>query len=323
MNSPLEFPAPRSSFSERPLDRDLGFGSLAERPHYRLLNRDGSFNVRRLHAGIVERLFGYHALINLAWSRFFLLLAVWYVGINALFALGYLALGPTALEGTYAGPLFWRAFFFSIHTFATVGYGNIVPVSFLANALVALQTLVGLLSLAVATGLVFARFSRPNARVLYSRQALIAPYRDGVSFQFRIVNARHSQLINVEAVVMHSRFENVNGARLRRFYTLELERQHVAVFPANWTVVHPITPESPIFGWTPQQLMETEAEFLVLISAVDETYSQTVYSRTSYTASEILWGRRFAMMFFEEGPRSVLDLKRLDETVAAPLPAPS
>jgi inward rectifier potassium channel len=319
MDKPLQFPA--TGFPERPLDRDLGFGSLALRPHYRLLNRDGSFNVRRLHAGILQRLFGYHAFIQLTWTRFLLLLVAWYAGVNALFALGYLALGPAALQGSYTGPLFWRAFFFSIHTFATVGYGNIVPASFLANVLVALQTLVGLLSLAVATGLVFARFSRPNARVLYSRSALIAPYQERTSFQFRIVNARHSQLFNVQALVMHSRFEHVDGKRVRRFYALDLERDHVAVFPANWTVVHPISPESPIFGWTRQQMIDAEAEFIVLISAVDETYSQTVYSRTSYSAEELCWGRRFAMMFFEEGPQSVLDLNRLDETIAAPLPA--
>ena len=158
--------------------------------------------------------------------------------------------GPARCRAPIDGPLFWRAFFFSIHTFATVGYGNIVPVSFLANALVTMQTLFGLLSLAVATGLVFARFSRPNARVLYSRAALIAPYQDQTSFQFRIVNGRRSQLLNVQALVMHSRFESVGGARVRRFYSLELERNFVAVFPANWTVVHPISPQSPIFGWS-------------------------------------------------------------------------
>jgi inward rectifier potassium channel len=321
MNLPTGLSPSQPNPSERPLDRDLGFGSLALRPHYRLLNSDGSFNVRRLHEGRLDKLFGYHALINLGWIKFFSLLGVWYMAINALFALGYLVLGPGALEGSYNGPLFWRAFFFSVHTFATVGYGNIVPVSFLANALVALQTLFGLLSLAVATGLVFARFSRPNALVLYSRAALIAPYRDQTSFQFRIVNGRRSQLLNVQALVMHSRFERIDGARVRRFYTMELERNFVAVFPANWTVVHPISPQSPIFGWTREQLQEAEAEFLVLLNAVDETYSQTVYSRSSYTTHEMEWGRKFAMMFFEEGSQAVLDLERLNETIAAPLPA--
>lgn len=320
MTSPTGMPSPQPNPAERPLDRDLGFGSLAFRPHYRLLNRDGSFNVRRLHEGWLDKLFGYHALINLDWWKFFALLGLWYTGINALFAVGYLALGPGALQGTYDGPLFWRAFFFSIHTFATVGYGNIVPVSFLANALVAVQTLFGLLSLAVATGLMFARFSRPNACILYSRSALIAPYRDQASFQFRIVNGRRSQLLNVQALLMHSRFEVVDGARVRRFYTMELERNFVAVFPANWTIVHPISPQSPIFGWTSEQLIEAEAEFLVLLNAVDETYSQTVYSRSSYSAHELEWGRKFAMMFFEVGSQAELDLERLDDTVAAPLP---
>jgi len=317
---PLGLPSAPPNPAERPLDRDLGFGSLASRTDYRLLNRDGSFNVRRLHDGWLDRLFGYHALINLSWPKFFTLLGVWYIAINAVFALGYLALGPGALQGWFDGPLFWRAFFFSIHTFATVGYGNILPVSFLANALVAVQTLFGLLSLAVATGLVFARFSRPNARVLYSRSALIAPYCDQTSFQFRIVNGRRSQLLNVQALLMHSRFERVGSARVRRFYSMELERNFVAVFPANWTVVHPISPQSPIFGWTKEQFQEAEAEFLVLINAVDETYSQTVYSRSSYSAQEIEWGRKFAMMFSEEGTQAVLDLGQLNTTIEAPLP---
>lgn len=276
--------------------------------------------MRRLHEGRFDKVFGYHALINLSWMRFFAVFCLWYMAINALFALGYLALGPGALQGSFEGPLFWRAFFFSIHTFATVGYGNIVPASFLANVLVALQTLISLLSLAVATGLVFARFSRPNARLLYSRSALIAPYRDQASFQFRIVNGRRSQLVNVQALVMHSRFEKVDGTRVRRFYSMELERNFVAVFPANWTIVHPVSPQSPIFGWTQDQLQEAEAEFLVLLNAVDETYSQTVYSRSSYSAYQLEWGRKFAMMFFEEGSQAVLDLERINETVAAPLP---
>jgi inward rectifier potassium channel len=320
MNLPTSVPAQPPDPAERPLDRDLGFGSLAAQPHYRLVNRDGSFNVRRLHEGGLGRLFAYQTLVNLSWLAFFAIIAVWYMVINALFAFGYLVLGPGALEGTYIGPLFWRAFFFSVHTFATVGYGNIVPVSFLANALVTIETLFGLLSLAVATGLVFARFSRPNARVLYSRAALIAPYQGQTSFQFRIANGRRSQLLNVQALVMHSRFETAGETRVRRFYILELERKFVAVFPANWTVVHPISPQSPIFGWTREQLLEAEAEFLVLLNAVDETYSQTVYSRSSYSAHEIEWGRKFAMMFFEEGSQAVLDLERLNETIPAPLP---
>jgi inward rectifier potassium channel len=319
MNSPPAWTSSQPNPFERPLDRDLGFGSLALRSHYRLLNPDGSFNVRRLHEERLDKLFGYQSLINLSWMRFFVIFSVWYMTINAVFALGYLSLGPDALQGWYAGPLFWRAFFFSIHTFATVGYGNIVPVTFLANALAALQTLTSLLSLAVATGLVFARFSRPNARMRYSRSALIAPYRDLASFQFRIVNGRRSQLFNVQALVMHSRFETIEGTRVRRFYPMDLERNFVAVFPANWTIVHPISPQSPIFGWTQKQLLEAEAEFLVLLNAVDETYSQTVYSRSSYSAHQVEWGRKFAMMFFEDGNQAVLDLERLNDTVAAPL----
>jgi inward rectifier potassium channel len=320
MDLPSMTPATPPNPAERPLDRDLGFGSLASRQHYRLLNRDGSFNVRRMQQGWIRHFFAYHRLISLSWRQFFALVAAAYLAINAVFALLYVALGPAALQGSNLRPLFLRAFFFSVDTFSTVGYGNIVPVSLAANVLVTLEMFAGLLFLAVATGLVFARFSRPNAKLLYSRAALIAPYQDVTSFQFRVVNGRSSQLVNVQAKVVHSRFENEGSTRVRRFYTLSLERTSVAVFPANWTVVHPITPESPIFGWTREQLLGHEAEFLVLLSAVDETYSQTVYSRSSYTADEIEWGRKFAIMFFEHGSQAVVDLERLNETVAAPLP---
>ncbi|MDR3764469.1 MAG: ion channel [Acidobacteriota bacterium] len=316
-------PSSLPAVSDRPLDRDLGFGSLAEHAHYRLLNRNGTFNVHRAQSSWFECLFAYHALVNMPWLNFFLLLGAWYAAINAIFALGYLALGAHALAGSFNGPLFWRAFFFSIHTFATVGYGNIVPVTMAANVLVAVQALFGLLSLAVATGLVFARFSRPNARVLYSRKALIAPYRDITSFQFRVVNQRRSQLMHVGAQVIHSRFEPSAGGRVRRFYPLDLERTSVALFPTNWTVVHPITPGSPLHGWTREQLIDAEAEFIVLLNAVEETYAQTVYSRTSYSAREIDWGRKFSMMYFEENGRTRLDLERLDDTHAAPLPGPT
>ncbi len=108
MNRSLERPAPDPT--ARPLDRDLGFGSLALRSHYRLVNRDGSFNVRRLHESWLDHLLAYHFLVNLSWPWFFAIFSFWYLGINALFALGYLALGPAALQGSYNGPLFWRAF---------------------------------------------------------------------------------------------------------------------------------------------------------------------------------------------------------------------
>jgi inward rectifier potassium channel len=304
------------------IEQDLGFGRvLSERHNYRLLNRDGSFNVRVTHGSTVSRFFSYHTFLNLSWPRFFLVFATGYVLLNAFFAALYVAAGPTALVGDVHISPFWRAFFFSVHTFATVGYGSISPATATANVIVTAETLVGLMAFAVVTGLIFARFSRPVADIRYSSCAIIAPYFGRSAFEFRVVNGRRNQLINLEATVMLSRFEGEGANRLRKFHQLKLERPKVALFPLNWTVVHPIDEDSPFFGWTKEMLMTAEAEVFVLITAVDETFAQTVNSRASYLAREIHYGRRFIVMYQPKDGFMELDVAKLDATEAAELPA--
>jgi len=304
------------------VEQDLGFGRvLSEEHNYRLLNRDGSFNVIVEHGSPLKRLFSYHAFLNLTWPRFFAVFGVAYLILNGVFALLYMSGGPGALVGDEHLNPFWRAFFFSVHTFATVGYGNIAPVSGYANAVVTAETLVGLMAFAVTTGLIFARFSRPLADIRYSSCAIIAPYQDITAFEFRVVNGRNNQLINLEATVMLSRFEGEGRDRPRRFYQLKLERTRVALFPLNWTIVHPIDPASPLYGWTKEMMLSAEVEVAILITAVDETFAQTVNSRASYTAREIQFGRRFVLMYELAGPRIVMDLEKLDATEAAALPS--
>jgi inward rectifier potassium channel len=197
------------------------------------------------------------------------------------------------LQGNAGVPEFMRAFFFSVHTFATIGYGNIVPVGVAANLLVTLESLVGFTSFALVAGLVFARFSRPTAHIIYSRQAVIAPYAGLTAFMFRIMNGRDNELVEVHATITMGRFENAGGIRQRRFYPLDLERRKVAFFPLNWTIVHPIDERSPLWGWDEKMLRESEAEFLILLTAIDDTFAQTVHNRGSYTAEEIVWGAKF------------------------------
>ena len=302
----------------RPVDAesDLGFGGVVTRRHgYRLINRDGSFNVRVMRSSKLRNLFSYQTMITVPWPRFFAILAVAYLLLNMLFAMAYLACGPGALQGDPHLSLTARAFFFSVHTFATIGYGNVSPVDMSANIVVTIESLVGLTGMAVATGLVFARFSRPVPDVRYSKLAVIAPYRDITAFEFRVVNARRDQLVNVEAVVMFSRFEGDGPARQRKFYQLKLERKGIAFFPLNWTVVHPIDESSPLFGWDQRMLLDSEAEFAVLLSGVDEAFSQTVHSRSSYTAEEIGFGYRFQMMYTETDRAYELDLGKLDALI--------
>jgi len=240
-----------------------------------------------------------------------------YMLVNLLFAGGFLLCGPVALSGSIAvgfGPRLLEAFFFSVQTLSTIGYGDLSPHGLAANLLVTLEAIVGLLTIALATGLVFARFSRPRARIVFSEQALIAPYRDITAFEFRVANERNSQLTNVNATVVLSRWETVNGKRARRFHPLTLEREQVMFMPLHWVVVHPIDEESPLHGVTNERLLGSDAEFLILLIGLDETSSQTVHTRSSYKADEVLWGAKFVDMYRppEDGLLSV-DLSRLHD----------
>jgi inward rectifier potassium channel len=264
--------------------------------------------------------FSYHAFLNMSWPRFFLVFGSIYLLLNLFFAILYLLAGPGALVGDPHVTPFWRAFFFSVHTFATVGYGSIAPESALANAIVTGETLVSLMAFAVVTGLIFSRFSRPVADIRYSSCAIIAPYLDKTAFEFRVVNGRQNQLINLEAQVSLSRFEGDGENRRRKYHQLKLERNRVSLFPLNWTIVHPIDQGSPFFGWTKEMLAQAETEVFVLITAVDETFAQTVNSRASYTTHEIHFGRLFVPMYELADNVIVLDLHKLDATDTASLP---
>jgi len=284
--------------------RDLGFGAVVSREsNQRLLNRDGSFNVERKGLSLLESISPYHTLLTMPWFQFFLLGVGWYFLINVLFALGYMACGRESLVTTSPGTtqyLFWRAFFFSVETLSTIGYGNIVPVNLAANVLVAVEALTGLAGFAIVTGLLFARISRPTANVLFSSHAVVAPYQGITALEFRVANARSNELIEVGAKVIVSRFEQVDGVHTRRYYPLKLERDSVVFLPLTWTVVHPIEPDSILYGETAESMHASSAEVLVLLKAFDETFSTIVQTRTSYTFEDIVWGARFANAFMAE-----------------------
>lgn len=283
--------------------RDLGFGNrVSQHARSRLLNRDGSFNVNRLNLSVSESLSFYHSLLSMSWSRFYVVIAAAYLGVNLLFALAYFLCGPGALligSEHLLASRFLECFFFSVQTFTTIGYGRVSPIGLPANIMVAVEAFSGLLGFAFATALAFARFSRPNAKILFSERAIIAPYQGITAFEFRIINARASQLIDVEAKVVMSRLETVDGRTIRRFFTLPLEREKVSFFPLNWTIVHPIDSQSPLFGVTYEGLEESETEFMVLISGIEETFAQSVHTRTSYKADEVVVGARFADMYVQ------------------------
>jgi inward rectifier potassium channel len=315
--SPL---APRRSPEEQARDRDLGFGSVVSREsRQRLLNRDGSFNVTRSGLGFLESFAPYHLLLTISWLGFLGVVSVIYLVLNLVFAAAYLACGPDALQGAGAAMLggrFSQAFFFSIQTFATIGYGQIGPNGMAANIVVTVEALVGLMYQALATGLLFARFTRPTAALLFSRRAVVGPYNDSQGLMFRIVNRRRNEIIELEAQVLFSALEpDQRGGTVRRYAPLALERNKVTFFPLSWTIVHPIDGASPLAGRTPEDLERAQAEILVLLSGIDEALEQTVHARSSYRANEIVWNARFQSMFLSADARSRIsvDVSRVHE----------
>jgi inward rectifier potassium channel len=298
---------------------DLGFGSVVAREsRKRLLNRDGTFNVRREGLGYWEALSTYHYFLTISWPTFLGYVAGAYVVLNALFAAAFVACGAGALTGfsnESATERFTRAFFFSVHTLATIGYGNIVPVTLAANLLVAFESLVGLLGFAIIAGIMFARFARPRAEIAFSEVAVIAPYRGKTALMFRIVNKKRNEIVEMEAKVLLARRKRGGQVTDRDFIPLKLERERVVFFPLAWTIVHPIDETSPLNTCSPDDLRNLDAELLILLNGFDETFSQTVHTRSSYKVDEIVWGATFRNMFNPldaDGTVSV-DIRKLHE----------
>jgi inward rectifier potassium channel len=301
---------------------DPGFTQVYRGNLRRIINPDGRFNVRRRGTNWHD-VHAYLYMINASWPVFLVWILAAYLATNLLFAfIYYYGVGVQHLPGADARAGFERflnAFFFSAHTLTTVGYGNIYPQGMLANSVAALEALLGLLAFALATGLVFGRFSRPVARIAFSEKIVVAPYREGTSLQFRIANRRSNNLMELEARVLLMTVEQVEGTTVRKYKSLELERPNVQFLPLAWTVVHPIDENSPLWGKTAQDLANLETEFLILIKAFDDTFFQTVHVRYSYRHEEVVWGARFAPTF-EVGAEGnmVLDLGRLSALQTVP-----
>jgi len=300
-------------------DRDLGFGSkVMTESRLRFLNRDGTFNVRRTGIRQLSTLNLYHFLLTMSWAQFLGLVLLLYFLSNVGFGLFYTLLGAESIVDTSTIPIeniFLRGFFFSVQTFATIGYGTIHPVGLIANLLVTIESYYSLLANALITGLVFARFSRPTAKIIFSETAVIAPYQNGSGFMFRLVNSRKNQLIEVKAEVSFTRFIEKDGAATRRFDLLKLERERVSLLPLAWTIVHPINEQSPMFGLTEEDFEKSDVEILVVLSAMDETFAQTVHARSSYKLKEIKFGWKFANLYNEikAGEPISIDIRKLSK----------
>ncbi len=239
------------------------------------------------------------------------------MGANFLFASLYYFLDIGHLNGMIShAPMdeFLEAFFFSTQTISTVGFGRLNPSGTLMSSIAAIESMVGLLGFALATGLLYGRFSRPIIKLLFSENIIVAPYRNQSALMFRVANKRRNQLVEVEAVLIMSRVEKENGKNVRKFNTLNLELDRISILSMTWTIVHPIDESSPMYNMKPEDLADKNVEWLVMMKAFEETFSQTVHSRTSYKHSELVHGARFSTIAEAgEGGSVVVQLDRIHE----------
>lgn len=275
-------------------ERELGFGNKNYKNSVRFINKDGSINVKRTGLGWMKNLDVYHWFINIPFSRLLLVILAGYLVANLIFACIYYAIGTEhfgGLETQDNAHMFMSLFFFSAQTLTTVGYGHVYPIGYAASSVSAIESLLGLLGFALATGLLYGRFSRPKADILYSKNMLVAPYQGINGLMFRISNKMQYELIEVEASVNIS--YNDPESKKREFDALKLEINRINFLPLSWTIVHPIDDESPIKGWTVDDIVDRDTEVIILIKAINDTFSQTVYSRYSYKAQEIVDRAKF------------------------------
>lgn len=268
----------------------------------------------------------YLRLSTMSWTRFLAIVLTSYVAINFMFAGIYFWLGPGALhpsEKDLELSRFGQDFFFSVQTLTTVGYGSIYPYGFVSHSVAAIEAAMGLMVFALATGLLFSRFSRPTARLVFSDQMIVAPYRDQTAIEFRVANRRSNVLMEVEADVMLLTVEQGPDGNLKRNFTaLTLERNQIYFLALTWTVVHPITESSPLWGKTSEDLKRMQAEVLILIKGYDDSFSQTVHTRYSYRWDEVEWSAKFDTAFEVSAEGNlVLDLEKMSATSSAALPA--
>jgi inward rectifier potassium channel len=295
--------------------KDPGFGEKITGRAQRAINKDGSFNAIRKNGQRGLRNI-YQYLLNIPNALFFLIILGNYVLFSFLFAIIYFIIGTEYLIGASGQTqlhTFMDCFYFSTQTFTTVGYGAIAPKGILTSTIASFEAFCGLLFFAIATGLMYARFSKPRAMLEYSDNALIAPYQEGKALMFRLANKRNNVLMEMDARVILMMRAAGNDALTRSYFNLKLEIDHVIFLPLSWTLVHKIDESSPLYQFTHEQLKELEAEILILISGFDDTFHQTVHSRYSYTADEFVWNAKFQRAFsINEKGKTVLNLKDLN-----------
>jgi len=296
---------------------NTGFGINANNYGGRFINKNGRANIEKKGIGFLEKISWYHTMLLLPRWKFFLIIVLFYVCINLIFATIYLLIGVQSL-GEIPSPStltnFAESFFFSTQTFTTVGYGRISPIGFLSSSVAAFEALLGLLSFALATGLLYGRFSKPVAYLRFSHNALIAPYRETNALMFRLVPFKNTNLVDAVVSVTLGMTLEENGVKLNRFYQLDLEFSTVNALTLSWTVVHPITEKSPFYNFTKNDFENMTGEVVVSVRAFDDMFSNIVVARTSYVFGEIYYGGKFEPMFERDnsGEKTVIYIDKLN-----------
>jgi inward rectifier potassium channel len=298
-------------------NNDTGFSNKADTATSRFVNKDGSYNIRKTGLGFINRFSIFQLMLTIPRWKFIGVILLFYVTINLLFTSVYLLIGTDQLQGMI-GAASWvkfkEVFYFSTQTFTTVGYGRVNPIGDGVNIVASIESLTGLLSLAIATGLIYGRFARPRAYLIFSEHALISPYKGKTALMFRFVNYKNNHShTDVEVKVNVGMTFQQDGETTYQYYTLSLERERVESLPMNWTVVHPIDENSPFNGFTHEDMKNSDVEVYALIRGFDDIFSDVVQQRISYTYDEILFNRKFSRMFreSEDGKTTILELDKL------------
>jgi inward rectifier potassium channel len=295
------------------LNQDTGFGEKSSEMGGRMVNKDGSFNIKRIGIGLGNRVSGYQSMLTMPRWRFLSIIFLFYLLINSFFTLLYWLAGPSGLAGIENENSLGRLeelFFFSTQTFTTVGYGRVNPVSELTNWIAAVESLIGFLSFAIAAGLLYGRFSRPKSFIRFSDSLVYAKYREGHALMFRMVCYKDDHLLTNAEIKVNARM--VAKDQGYQFFNLDLERSHVDSLVLNWTVVHPIDEHSPFFNLSRKEMEQLQPEISAYLTGFDEVYSSVVVSRASYALKDFKFGYKFLPMYFSRNQRTELDLSKLN-----------
>jgi inward rectifier potassium channel len=298
-------------------NNDTGFGTNVSSYGGRFINRDGTYNLKKTGVSFWDRFSLFHTMLSMPLWKFITVIVLFFLLINLLYTFIYYLIGAEGFTGVIAAndwQVFKELYFFSTETFTTVGYGRVNPVGDGVNMVAAIEAMSGFLSFAVATGLIYGRFAKPQSHIEFSDHALIAPYQDKTALMFRIATYKDNHnLTDAEIKVNMAMQVQENEKLTYKFYELPLERSKVDTLMMNWTVVHPIDEKSPLMGLTSEDYKTSDVEVYVQIRGFDDVYSTTVIQRTSYTYDEIITDAKFVTMYreSEDGKTTILELDKL------------